>query len=200
LSVIHLTLRKSGALSSQEQNKAPEDIKEVWFPGNHGDIGGGWDLEKDKTPRESPINDYIQLSDIALKWMIDEIDDVESSREDPTDRFAWDPEEKASFLQRFQKHKDEMISARMHDTMTWNGGSSSMLKVMMWSLMGTSRFRLARALFTPCAQNTCRGLLDAGNTLNPPGGQDPTSGTISAGRPIKADAVSSPPPRSFIIR
>ncbi|KAF9872081.1 hypothetical protein CkaCkLH20_10418 [Colletotrichum karsti] len=25
-----------------------EDIKEVWFPGNHGDVGGGWDPKADK--------------------------------------------------------------------------------------------------------------------------------------------------------
>ena len=170
------------ALFSQEQDDVPEDIKEVWFPGNHGDVGGGWDVGEDGTARESTDEDYFQLSDIALKWMIDEIDDVEQSRED-TDRFAWDPEEKASFLRRFQKHKDEMVSARLHDTMTWNGGSSSKLTVMLWNLMGTSVFRLARALLTPCAQNFCRGSLDAGNTSNPPGSQDPTSGTTLAGRP-----------------
>ncbi|KAF6833794.1 sporulation associated protein [Colletotrichum musicola] len=27
-----------------------EDIKEVWFPGNHGDIGGGWHPADDKLP------------------------------------------------------------------------------------------------------------------------------------------------------
>lgn len=27
-----------------------EDIKEVWFPGNHGDIGGGWHPSEDKLP------------------------------------------------------------------------------------------------------------------------------------------------------
>jgi hypothetical protein len=139
------------ALFSQEQCDAPEDIKEVWFPGNHGDIGGGWDVEnkEDGTARNDPRRDYFQLSDIALKWMIDEIDDVESSREGPNDRFSWDSEEKASFLRRFHKHKHEMSTARMHDTMKFNGGSTSKLKVMLWNFMGTSVFRPARALLTP---------------------------------------------------
>ena len=150
------------ALFSQEQNSAPEDIKEVWFPGNHGDIGGGWDVpsKEDKTEREDTDDDYFQLSDIALKWMVDEIDDVELKRKDSADRLAWDPKEKPSFLRRFHKHKDEkdeMVSARMHDTMTWNGGSSNILKIMMWNFMGTSVFRLARALLTPHAQNYYRG-------------------------------------------
>ena len=125
------------ALFSQEQEKVSEGIKEVWFSGNHGDIGGGWHVGKEGIPRVSTEKDkdYFQLSDIALKWMVDEIDNVELSREDPLDRFAWDREEKVSFLQRFQKHQSEMISARMHDTMTWKGGSSK-FKVILWNLMG----------------------------------------------------------------
>ena len=137
------------ALFSQEQTDVQKGIKEVWFPGNHGDIGGGWHVGKEGTPRDSEEkeNDYFQLSDIALKWMVDEIDNVELSREDPLDRFAWDPEEKASFLRRFEKRKDEMISARMHDTMTWKGGSS-MFKVILWNLMGQSVSHLANAPLT----------------------------------------------------
>ena len=88
--------------------------------------------------------------------MIDEIDDVESSREDPHDRFAWDAGEKASFLRRFQKKredkekdKDEIICARMHDTMTWNGGSG-MFKVILWNLMGKSISHIANTPLTIC--------------------------------------------------
>lgn len=136
------------ALFSQEQHQALEDIKEVWFPGNHGDVGGGWDvaIKEDGSAHENNDHDYFQLSDIALKWMMDEVDHVEASRvEEPTDRLAWDSAEKANFLRRFQQNKHEMISARMHDTMTWNGGSSSMLKVMLWNFMGTFAFCRARA-------------------------------------------------------
>jgi hypothetical protein len=39
------------------------DIKEVWFPGNHGDVGGGW----------VPGSDGHLLSDIPLAWMINEM-------------------------------------------------------------------------------------------------------------------------------
>lgn len=134
------------ALFSQEQHEAQDKIKEVWFPGNHGDVGGGWSVGKDKNAHENTVNDYFQLSDIALKWMMDEIDDVEAKHvEEPTDRLAWDSKEKANFLRRFQHNKDKMISARMHDTMTWNGGSSNPLKIMMWNFMGTFAFCRARA-------------------------------------------------------
>ncbi|KAI8248150.1 hypothetical protein K4K53_001090 [Colletotrichum sp. SAR 10_77] len=31
----------------KRKNHDSEDVKEVWFPGNHGDVGGGWDPVKD---------------------------------------------------------------------------------------------------------------------------------------------------------
>ena len=124
------------ALFSQEQHAVPEDIKEVWFPGNHGDVGGGWDVGEKKVAQESKDEeeDYFQLSDIALKWMIDEVDDVESKYES-IEPLAWHDKSKASFLRRFHKHQSEMISARMHDTMK-RGGGSSIFKVILWNFMG----------------------------------------------------------------
>ncbi|KAI4152151.1 MAG: hypothetical protein LQ341_000764 [Variospora aurantia] len=43
------------------------NFKEVWFAGAHGDIGGGWPLVKDETRT---------LSNLPLKWMLDEIRDL----------------------------------------------------------------------------------------------------------------------------
>lgn len=40
------------------------DLKEVWFSGNHGDVGGGWGLEKGQN---------LLLSDTPLNWMISEV-------------------------------------------------------------------------------------------------------------------------------
>ena len=139
------------ALFSQEDTGFRKGFKEVWFPGNHGDIGGGWYVGKKNIPGDSndKEDDNFQLSDIALKWMIDEIDHVESSSGDSLGHFAWDSKEKASFLRRFEKHKNDMISARIHDTMTWNGGSS-MFKVILWNLMGKSISHLANIPLTIC--------------------------------------------------
>lgn len=44
-------------------DRSGHDIKEVWFPGNHGDVGGGW----------VPGSDGHLLSDIPLAWMINEM-------------------------------------------------------------------------------------------------------------------------------
>ncbi|KAL4804311.1 hypothetical protein BDV18DRAFT_142933 [Aspergillus unguis] len=40
------------------------DLKEVWFAGNHGDVGGGWPLSKGQKHL---------LSDIPLDWMVQEV-------------------------------------------------------------------------------------------------------------------------------
>lgn len=58
-----------GWLFSRKTNKRIEDdcfcqdIKEVWFPGNHGDVGGGW------VPDEGTNQ---SLSNISLRWMLAE--------------------------------------------------------------------------------------------------------------------------------
>ncbi len=44
----------------QKKGAVPQDVKEVWFSGVHGDIGGGY-------PEEGS-----QLAKITLSWMIDE--------------------------------------------------------------------------------------------------------------------------------
>lgn len=48
------------------------DVKEVWFAGNHGDVGGGW------APEEK--HSYL-LSDTTLNWMMDEMVSVKPSKE-----------------------------------------------------------------------------------------------------------------------
>lgn len=61
----------------------PEDprIKEVYFAGNHGDVGGGWAYEKED---EKPAPKFL-LSDIALKWMVDEVTHLDQNLNDLPD-------------------------------------------------------------------------------------------------------------------
>ncbi|CCX29818.1 Similar to Uncharacterized protein YEL023C; acc. no. P39992 [Pyronema omphalodes CBS 100304] len=46
--------------SEDEEDSKEQDIEEVWFPGCHADIGGGWDLPADEEP----------LSQGPLVWMV----------------------------------------------------------------------------------------------------------------------------------
>ena len=45
-----------------------QDVREVWFKGQHCDIGGGADEPKSKAKRTPP--DCSRLSNITLRWMI----------------------------------------------------------------------------------------------------------------------------------
>ncbi|KKK15276.1 hypothetical protein ARAM_001927 [Aspergillus rambellii] len=53
---------QAGNDDDEEENDA-QDIQEVWFPGGHADIGGGWKLEKGET---------WPLSHAPLVWMVQE--------------------------------------------------------------------------------------------------------------------------------
>lgn len=49
--------------SSDDENDTTQDVQEVWFPGDHGDIGGGW-------PRAPGVK--VNVSHIPLVWMLRE--------------------------------------------------------------------------------------------------------------------------------
>lgn len=57
-----LSLRVRKFLFSDE-TEGEQDIKEVWFAGQHGDVGGGWKLDP---------HDIWPLSHIPLVWMVKE--------------------------------------------------------------------------------------------------------------------------------
>lgn len=142
------------ALLAQDRRNMPhdEDIKEVWFPGNHGDVGGGWPArdpakrddvltlkqkierfftkEKDTEPSRDVTKDWFQQSDIALKWMIDELDGIDG------DQIDWDPDRKTVFMECYAKQRDAAVKSKLHDTMKYGGGSS-LGKTSFWNFMGT---------------------------------------------------------------
>jgi hypothetical protein len=49
--------------SNPESLIETQDIREVWFPGGHSDVGGGWKLDK---------SERFSLSHNPLVWMVDE--------------------------------------------------------------------------------------------------------------------------------
>ncbi|KAJ5987036.1 hypothetical protein N7451_011401 [Penicillium sp. IBT 35674x] len=59
----HLRVPSLNIPGNDEEQDDEQDISEVWFPGQHGDVGGGWKLNpEDKWP----------LSHIPLVWMVKE--------------------------------------------------------------------------------------------------------------------------------
>ncbi|KAE8452061.1 hypothetical protein EG329_002227 [Mollisiaceae sp. DMI_Dod_QoI] len=66
------------------------DIKEVYFAGNHGDVGGGWNYEKDLKVKDTSATDNVTskeglpilLSHIPLQWMMREVRDLDNQAKD----------------------------------------------------------------------------------------------------------------------
>lgn len=108
-----------------------EDIKEVYFAGNHGDVGGGWRAIDDKDDGDE-CNDPLQLSDITLEWMIRELQDLP----------AYDPQEKLvfnehvdMFLKNFSCRMEEAYKAKIHDVLKFSKDTPWM-KVIFWNFLG----------------------------------------------------------------
>ncbi|KAF5021968.1 hypothetical protein F66182_6008 [Fusarium sp. NRRL 66182] len=136
-----------------------EDIVEVWFPGNHGDIGGGWPAIPLKDPKDMNLferikyywttlkpknlnvtleDDRLQLSDMALDWMIREVELV--GQKEPASAVHWLEGSLAQFKGYMEteekKHVDEnvFISGFMHDCLSFGYGTA-LFKVLMWKFM-----------------------------------------------------------------
>lgn len=143
-----------------------EDIKEVWFPGCHGDIGGGWpaaEREEDgelmqlsvwqriknfwttnraKAPTKD-ITDPFQMSDIPLSWMIKEVELV--GRKDESSALRW-RDSVTGFKERLRKKKDQALTAVMHDSLKFGCGTG-FFSVLLWKFMGMFLRPVARGVF-----------------------------------------------------
>lgn len=109
-----------------------EDIKEVYFPGNHGDVGGGWLAEGKKDVDEA--NDPVQLSDLSLEWMITELQQLDSKH--PAEKLVFN-EHVDIFLQNIHRKTVEASTASLHDPLKFNGGESGLM-VILWNFLGES--------------------------------------------------------------
>lgn len=147
------------ALLAQDKEDAEhnhEDIKEVWFPGCHGDVGGGWPASKDnpfdngkemtlwervkhfwttrknKGPGKALGADRLQLSDVALAWMIREVEIV--GEKDPSAAVKW-RKNVHDFKEHFAKKKKHAMKGAIHDSLALGRGTS-LFKVLLWKFMG----------------------------------------------------------------
>ncbi|CEO58721.1 hypothetical protein PMG11_03426 [Penicillium brasilianum] len=84
---------------SGEKEQDEQDISEVWFPGQHGDVGGGWKL----TPE-----DPWPLSHIPLVWMV---------KEAQAAGLEFDTEK----LKRFNCYEDHHVASEGFEQTIFNG-------------------------------------------------------------------------------
>lgn len=115
----------------QRQNKSDdEDIEEVFFAGNHGDVGGGWpapgnDIERDEA------DDPVQLSDIPFAWMISELREV--AAKEPTNALVFNANVDV-FMENFGGKVKDAQMAPLHDPLKFGGGLT-WINVLGWNLL-----------------------------------------------------------------
>ncbi|KAI0415156.1 hypothetical protein F5X98DRAFT_347636 [Xylaria grammica] len=135
-----------------------EDLKEVWFPGCHGDVGGGWpavaehpldtnadaskwtvwqrvkNLFTTRKPTEASKDvraDPFQMSDIPLAWMIRELELVGEYDKGAAIQFS---KNLGGFKRSFEKRKKQALNAPMHDSLKFGHGTG-FFKVLLWKFM-----------------------------------------------------------------
>ena len=136
---------KPAIFQLDDSKPCDQEIKEVWFAGNHADIGGGWPRQK-----------YQQrlLSDIPLKWMIDEVlslpepDNVPRLAIDtsafPKPKFTISTTTTEQLTSLFKKphlspSRQRALTSQPHDMLSFNRGIS-VFGVLTWWIIGTSPF------------------------------------------------------------
>lgn len=138
-----------------------EDIQEVWFPGNHGDVGGGWPaldtdpVGQDKTDNmtfwqrvknfwtsrkaqgasKSLDDDRLQMSDIPLAWMIHQVELVGDKDTRAAVHWCESLEKFKELMDNKGKRRKEAETGVMHDCLSFGRGTG-FVKVLMWKFMG----------------------------------------------------------------
>ena len=120
-----------------EDQENVEDIKEVFFAGNHGDVGGGWAAPGNNILVDE-ADDPVQLSDIPLAWMITALKELE--KQDPDNALAFN-ENVNVFLANFGSKVKEAEVSKKHDPLVFGGGFT-WTQVVMWNIMGKHKVSL----------------------------------------------------------
>ena len=116
--------------AATQNGSATQDIKEVWFAGNHGDVGGGW------APGEGTD---VQLSDIALEWMLSEVGQL-------PDPLAFN-NLRADFLNTMEEKRADAIKCGVaHDALSFSKGLG-WAWALFWWIFGSPSYLLPSPFF-----------------------------------------------------
>ena len=119
------------------ENSPPVKVKEVYFPGNHCDVGGGYPARF----TNDDMTEAVQLSDIALNWMLEELDSINAVAERPEDCLSFN-DLKDQFQTEFQRVREFAIKSKLHDSLRYRGGEGAKhwKSAGFWKFLGTCTF------------------------------------------------------------
>jgi hypothetical protein len=126
----------------------PSDVKEMWFAGNHGDVGGGWGFQEDQryllsdTPLEWMINEVKSLPDCNLKWSERPVVQQEGPKELKKRGFwGW------LFAKKRSEHQIRVETMQPHDMLAFGRGAS-WFGTLSWWILGRSFLAFIGLLLT----------------------------------------------------
>ncbi|KAJ9607484.1 hypothetical protein H2200_007562 [Cladophialophora chaetospira] len=119
---------------TEERGGDEATFEERWFAGNHGDVGGGWAIAEDA----------YGLSEISLKWMVDEVRKVQPSPQNS--HLIWHETDLADskkglngmedrvrqILDGLDSGKAQHLGLIKHDLLVRGGGEKSWSKRRFW--------------------------------------------------------------------
>lgn len=127
--------QENGNIKSQhphQKRHRPVRIREVYFAGSHADIGGGFAAAPNLT-LEDEVDDPVLLSDVAMNWMLEELDAINAGADDEIEILAFN-DNKEIFQRQFRRKQIEaVVSSRLHDTLTWRDGGCL---TVFWQFLG----------------------------------------------------------------
>ncbi|KAJ5364250.1 uncharacterized protein N7496_009963 [Penicillium cataractarum] len=146
------------ALLSQDTPDPTENVEEVWFPGCHGDVGGGWPAAHNVNSQDKPEGsglwkfckrfwtslkpsgaskdvrtDAFQMSDMTLSWMIQELEYVATLDERAGVKWS---KSKDGYKRAFarEQSQNQALQGIIHDSLVF-GNCSSFFKVLLWKFL-----------------------------------------------------------------
>ena len=84
-------------------------------------------------PGHDAKKDPFQMSDLALAWIISEVDLV--GQRDPAAAFKWSEDRVGLFGRRYKKHKEQAMGSPIHGSLRFSSGTG-LFTVLLWKLLG----------------------------------------------------------------
>ncbi|KAK0099357.1 hypothetical protein ONS95_003570 [Cadophora gregata] len=133
VSIHERRLKFKPALFRMDNKDLSNDTVEMWFAGNHGDVGGGWDLQGGQR---------VLLSDTPLLWMLEELHKLPRTNHTLSFRYTSisnthstaNSEPRKSSSGRFDSRNGIRV-LEPHDMLTFGKGIS-WLGVLFWWILG----------------------------------------------------------------